>query len=136
MNSDRPARRFGLLQRLLADGRALLRTTARAFDDLMSDNEMASRLTMRHESDDLDTSWKSRSSRGVIVRSSGQYWHRFTEHYKDNPTDFVVAQTRQGKASSKQIYQRNLARFERELHQERQEKKLLAEEFNSLKKEN
>ena len=67
MNSDRPARRFGLLQRLLADDRALLRTTAKAFDDLMSDNEMASRLTMRHESDYVDTSWK------VPFITSGHY---------------------------------------------------------------
>ena len=72
MNSDRPAS-GGLLRRLLADDRALLRKTAKAFDDLMSDAETMSRLTLRHESDDVDVSWKIRSTRGLIVRSSGQY---------------------------------------------------------------
>ena len=98
MNSDRPGI-GGLLRRLLADDRALLRKTAKAYDDLMSDAETISRLTLRHEVDDVDISWKSRSTRGLIVRSSGQYWHRFTEHHKDSPGDFVVAQdkAKQGK---------------------------------------
>ena len=96
MNSDRPAGSFGLLHCLLADDWALIRTTAKAYDDMMSDNEMASRITLRHENDDVDISLKLRSTRGLVIRSSGQYWHRFNEHHKDSPSDLVVAQDKAG----------------------------------------